>query len=980
MDLTDLSTLSRLLDEALDLDATVREDWLAALAPEHSRLLPQLRRMLAELQTPNGFMSDGPRLAEAADDIQRHAGDGIGPYRLRREIGRGGMGAVWLAERVDGGLQRDVALKLPRLAWGAGLAARMARERDIGARLEHPNIARLYDAGIDAGGQPYLALEYIAGEPIDTWCSARQLPLNERLRLIVQVARALTYAHGRLVVHRDIKPSNVLVGSDGQAHLLDFGIAKLLLPETVDERLTQEHSRVLTPHYASPEQMRGEPVTVQCDVYALGMLAYELVVGEHPYAEHKSLAAVEQAMRAGEPPPPSQRASDPTHARALRGEVDAIIAKAIRHEPARRYASAEALADDIERHLAGERVLARPDSLGYRIAKTLKRHRTAFGAGAAIAAAVLAGAAVALVQAQRANAQAERASVVKQFIVDVFKVNARQAPADAGLRQLPAELLLERGASLIEKTFAGKPELQAELYGVVGGIFVDMGAVQMAADYAGRQVRLLDGLAAPAAERASAALLFGEALLGQGRLVEAQAQAERVPALAAQDRALQAQAQLLLARVLVQQSRHAEGLQALDRFEREYGSSAPALGARAKVLRAGVLARIDRFDEAVPLYQAGIDQALAAEGPQSVTAIDAQLALAFGLANRNRLAESQAPREAALAALRASGGPGDIRAAHDESALYWSMFSMDQVSAEEAVRVIERNRDALVTRALVPAAVKAAVDLNLGSVLLDWGDIQRAAPLITASAATLGSRQSVADQFHLVGQQATVALYAGRHDEAEVFLRRRLELQQAGGRTEHPMVAYDRAFLALNFIMQGRFDDAEATLAAAPDFDAVARRRNWPLKDGHAEPFAVVRRVLVRSRLERGDAAGARALMLDDATDSDNKFPLDDRVLRAAVLCNTGQPAAGLAIFDEQLAWHAKVDYASHPDVGRMQALAGLCAFAAGQTRRARELAAAAGRVFEAQPHVSAYFKAPLVALRQRLAGIAPRPSPRVRG
>jgi serine/threonine-protein kinase len=229
LDPQDLQLVSALLDEALELDGERIEDWLANLPPDQSRLAPILRDMLAERLTPRGvdFMASNPKLA-LIDEATPHAGDRVGPYRLLHEIGRGGMGVVWLAESIDSSLKRKIALKLPRLAWGAGLAERMARERDIAASLEHPHIARLYDAGLDQRGRPFLAFEYIDGQPIDAWCAARDLDVAARLRLFVQVACAVAYAHARLVVHRDLKPSNVLVTADGQTHLLDFGIATRL--------------------------------------------------------------------------------------------------------------------------------------------------------------------------------------------------------------------------------------------------------------------------------------------------------------------------------------------------------------------------------------------------------------------------------------------------------------------------------------------------------------------------------------------------------------------------------------------------------------------------------------------------------------------------------------------------------------------------------------------------------------------------------
>lgn len=391
---SDLVALSRLLDEALELSGGERDAWLAALPESDAHLAPLLRDMLEERDRGSSLgLPPSPPAIPARDEAVAEAGELVGPYRLIREIGRGGMGAVWLAERADGSFQRQVALKLPRLSWGAGLTERMARERRVGALLEHPNIARLYDAGVDERGRPYLAFEYIAGVAIDAWCGDKALPVRERLRLCVQVARAVAYAHGRLVVHRDLKPSNVLVTEDGQPHLLDFGIAKLLHEASADDTgLTQEQGRVLTLHFASPEQLRGAAITVQSDVYSLGVLLYMLLTGSTPYRpKRKTLAALEEEILEGEPALAGSRAADRATAKALRGDVETILAKALRREPGQRYATADAFANDLERYLNGDTVLARPDSAWYRLRKAVRRHRFGVAATAAVLVAIAAG-------------------------------------------------------------------------------------------------------------------------------------------------------------------------------------------------------------------------------------------------------------------------------------------------------------------------------------------------------------------------------------------------------------------------------------------------------------------------------------------------------------------------------------------------------------------------------------------------------------
>jgi eukaryotic-like serine/threonine-protein kinase len=400
-----MALMSRLLDEALPLDAAGRRRWLDALSPEYQSLAEALREALLPVGESGLAGSLGGGMGSDLSQIGSgpRPGEIVGPYRTIRLLGEGGMAEVWLAQRADGAFKRDVALKLPvHLRLRKGLASRFARERDILAALEHPNIARLYDAGVSSNGLPYLAMEYVAGEPLTAWCDARQLGIRERLQLFLQVLDAVQYAHAQRVIHRDIKPSNILVTDSGQVRLLDFGVAKLLASEEEQSDLTQRYGRALTPDYASPELVRGEQLGAAGDVYALGVVLYELLSGGRPYRLEAaaSIAQLEHAITDVEVKRPSiqlapgaggnRGTTERKLARRLRGDLDAIVLKALAKDPARRYDSATAFADDLQRTLSGEPVEARPDRLSYRCAKFALRHRTGLAA-TAVATALVAG-------------------------------------------------------------------------------------------------------------------------------------------------------------------------------------------------------------------------------------------------------------------------------------------------------------------------------------------------------------------------------------------------------------------------------------------------------------------------------------------------------------------------------------------------------------------------------------------------------------
>ncbi len=472
MDVRTWTTVSRLLDDALDLPASARPAWIDTLGPEYEALKPQLRALLAPADglDRERFLATLPKFDAAADegpdDATSRVGALVGPYRLLQPIASGGQGSVWRAERADGLLTRPVAVKLPHgLAFRPGLAERMARERGILATLTHPHIARLYDAGVTADGEPFLALEYVEGTAIDQHVAARGLGVPARVRLFLQVVRAVAFAHGRLVIHRDLKPSNVLVTPEGDVRLLDFGIAKLL-DDAADSTLTVESGRAMTLAYASPEQIAQQPLGVASDVYSLGVLLFELLTGARPYVPaRESAAALEDAILTQEPRRASQAAATAAVRKALRGDLDTILAKALRKAPLERYASAEAFGDDLVRWLDGLPVAARPASRTYRLRRFAGRHRVGVAATMASLVAVLTGAGVAVWQAQVARAEQRRAEEVKTFIASIF---ASADPYAGGGRGTTAIDLLKRSRARLDSVATTDTRSRVELLAIIG--------------------------------------------------------------------------------------------------------------------------------------------------------------------------------------------------------------------------------------------------------------------------------------------------------------------------------------------------------------------------------------------------------------------------------------------------------------------------------------------------------------------------------
>lgn len=545
----DWQQLSALYEAADALEPVPLAAWLAQLRAQAHPLLGQLEQMLAaraQVQR-NGFLGSLPRMPVPAEPrVQAWTeGSRVGPYRLVRRLGEGGMAEVWMAQRDDGAFQRTVAIKLLfRNAHSSerdSFAQRFARERDILASLDHPHIAGLHDAGVTAAGQPWLALEYIEGETLTRWCDAQRLDIAARLRLFRQVLLAVQHAHANLVIHRDLKPGNILVTAQGEVRLLDFGIAKLMEPEggaLAETELTHLAGRPMTPQYAAPEQLLGQPLTTACDVYALGVVLYELLCGERPYElKLDSAAQLEQSILEVEPRGPSRRTltdaavrsrgSTPVALRkTLSSDLDAIVLRALAKQPAHRYGSAEAFRADLDHWLAGEPVEARVPSVAYRLSKFVRRHRwaVAFSAGAVLS--LIGVTAVAVVMGSQAREDSARAGAARDFMLGLFK-RADQEKARGA--DITARELLETGRKDVMTRLAGQPRLQGELLQGIGTIQRDMGEYVGADNTFAETSRVYLGLgmpreaAAALVEEANAAVRMGNIQLADRTLQQARA-------------------------------------------------------------------------------------------------------------------------------------------------------------------------------------------------------------------------------------------------------------------------------------------------------------------------------------------------------------------------------------------------------------------------------------------------------------------------
>lgn len=633
--------VSPYLDRALEMSHEEQGAWLESLRSKDAPLADDVAALLADrgALSREGFLQETALHPAVSTSL---AGQTFGAYTLLSLVGQGGMGSVWLADRSDGRFEGLAAVKLLNASLvGRAGEKRFRREGNILARLAHPNIARLADAGVSPTGQPYLVLEHVEGQPIDRYCDSQKLGIRRRLVLFLDVLAAVAHAHANLIVHRDIKPSNVFVRTDGTVKLLDFGIAKLLADETEAGEataLTREGGSVLTPEFAAPEQVTGGAVTTATDVYSLGTLLYLLLTGRHPAgAALASPADLVRAITEAEPRKPSDAAVDlkATNAetltenaarrgttpdglhRALGGDLDTIVAKALKKNPEERYASVTAFAGDIRRYLNDEPISARPDTLAYRAAKFIRRHRAAAVAGSLAALGLLAATAVSLRQMREAQRQRDAAIYEKKRADSQVEFQSLLL-GSIGNARLTMREIVDQGRLLLEREYAGEPRLGASIALELANQYSELGEDEREAEMLVRAESLALRSGAP-----------DTLLLSRCR-----------QALSLQKRGLTGQASALL-----------------DRIRPDLAAAAPAVESECLQFEAEVEIKRGRFDQAAVLGQRSVDILEKLGSTTSTPYTDALNTLANALENAKRRREALAIYER-LANLLDSTGRG----------------------------------------------------------------------------------------------------------------------------------------------------------------------------------------------------------------------------------------------------------------------------------------------------------------------------------
>jgi serine/threonine-protein kinase len=894
--------LRDIVDAASQLPAGARRAYLDDTCGDDPALRREVESLLRAGDEGSAFLK-GPVGAAARDwaEAPSYVGRRLGAYEVTRELGRGGMGAVYLAVRADDEYRKHVAVKLIRGgADDSEMRRRFLIERQILANLEHPSIARLLDGGTSDDDRPYVVMEYVDGEPLDAYCDRHRLPIDERLRLFRRVCDAVQFAHSNLVVHRDLKPGNILVTPDGVPKLLDFGIAKLL-DAPGEPAVTRTAMRPMTPAYASPEQVRSEPITTATDVYALGVLLCELLSGRGPYRlTERTPQAVEAAITTQPPERPSAallrvdpsedgegqtrvtpdavaeaRGTTPERLRRrLTGDLDTIALMALRKEPGRRYASVEQLSDDVGRYLDGLPVRARPDTLGYRAGKFVRRHRAGVAAAGAMVALVAALTGVYTVrlarERDRARAEADKAAQVATFLTDLFEA---VDPEQAQGREVTARQLLEAGAGRIERELAGQPALQATMMGVIGGVYQSLGDYPEAS-------RLLEG--AVALRRGPAggdALELAATLHDLGDLAEVKGEYARAESLLTAALAMRRE-RLAAPHALVVQTLTILGLNETDRGDFPHADSllgeAVAMGRQlppsedhTKVLGAALdyLGRLRvrqaRFAEADTILREALERrrsALGEDHPSVGASLDA---LAEVLRRDSRLPEAEAMFRDAVAHARrilgedhpaVTGRMGNLAIALDDQGRYAEAIALHR-------EVLAKNREVL--GATHPNVAKTLN--NLAATYTRSGDHDQAERLYLESLAI--HRGNYGEEHPSIATVLNNLAHtlAEKHDFAGAagYQRRALAMDRALLGDEHAFVGQDLVLVGIFLLADGQVAASEQPLREGV---AVMRQALGPDHRGTAVALYGLGKYLAAARrFAEGDSVTRDVLRIRQA-------------------------------------------------------------------------------------------------------------------
>ncbi len=762
MDPEPRSRVRELFEIALELKGPERDDFLRTRATDEPELSARVRDMLlADEREQTPVEEAVPAVVELLQPAMFLAEIGdvsVDPYRILRSIGRGGMGAVYLAERGDGTFERQVALKLVHRGFDSDeVMRRFQAERRILAALEHPNIARMYDAGLASDGRPFLVMEHVEGEPIDQYANRLKLDVRGRVQLFVQVCEAVAYAHQGLVIHRDLKPSNVLVGPDGNVKLLDFGIAKLADNEDTEPQ-TQTGLRPLTPEYASPEQLRGDALSTATDVYSLGAVLYELLTGYRPFANANAALTHAFGANGGSViPMPSRRSELPRGVRDLRGDLDRILLKALARDPHDRYGSVTAFSEDLARYLDGRPVLARPPSLGYRTGRFIQRHRGGVAASFLAVAGLVGTTWVAVGQARRANTERDIAVGVSTFLEDLFTASD---PLLGTVRDTTTMIDFLDGASTsVREGLSDQPATRAHLLYVLGSTYRNLSRSDRARPLLEEAITASRSVHGPGhRDEIQSREVLALHLAQAGEMDSALAQLDTALALQleaeGEDSPLTWRLRERIGQTYATAQRNEEALPHLRLVVEAARSAEPVESARlasALNMYGSVLAQSSRYEDAAPVLEEAADLWAIADtsregGPRPLDEAVTRGNLAFALLQLSRPMEAEAEMrrsvglvESRVPELHVLRAQSNIRLAQILDAV--ATVSEDPATLDEADRLYQEGLDLGRQLPEMRRSIFFALS-SYGRALRAWGRLEEAEvaleEAVSSGAATLG--------------------------------------------------------------------------------------------------------------------------------------------------------------------------------------------------------------------------------------------------